>query len=180
MSGHAKEQEGLEGGLKEREAKIKELGEKLSSVENEVKEHVTLLQRLQADFQNYMKQAEKERKRSGEKAREELVLKFINVCENMENAIKALPRDTDRKTAEGLKAVERQMKKVFGEEGVVKIKSVGEVFDPSRHDAAGTVDSKDKPEGTIIEEVLSGYTMNNNVLRHAKVIVSRKEVGKGE
>ncbi|MCX6694812.1 MAG: nucleotide exchange factor GrpE [Candidatus Altiarchaeota archaeon] len=157
---------------------IEELTKKLLEKEKELEESIKLLQRTQADFQNYMKHSEKERHGLAESSCDDMIINTIEVYENMEAAVNSIPQTEEcKKTLNGLNAVMRKMRKMLGDKGVLKIDSVGAKFDSSRHEAVESVERDDKPDHTIIEEIQSGYTIKNRLLRPAKVIVSiRKEV----
>jgi len=165
--------------LKESEETIKKLSENLSLKENEIKEHVNLIQRIQADFQNYMKQAEKERRKAIESSCDNLLLQIADICENLEKAVNSIPPASDnKKTIKGLTAVLRQAQKIAEDNGVKKIKTTGAHFDASKHEVVETIESHEKPENTIAEEIQSGYTIKDRLIRPAKVIVTKKkEVG---
>jgi molecular chaperone GrpE len=68
--------------------------------------------------------------------------------------------------------VQWQMNEVMRGEGLNPVPTVGEAFNPYVHEAIEAVEDSDKPEGTIVEEVLKGYTLGEETLRPARVKVS--------
>ena len=68
--------------------------------------------------------------------------------------------------------VQWQMNEVMRGEGLNPVPTVGEPFNPYLHEAIEAVEGSDKPEGTIVEEVLKGYTLGDETLRPARVKVS--------
>ena len=74
----------------------------------------------------------------------------------------------------GVQLIHRQLLGVLDREGVRRIQTIGESFDPHRHEAVAQVDAKDgTPEHTIMEEVQVGYTMHGRVIRPAMVKVAK-------
>jgi len=178
MSKKAENPAELEKKLNASEERARELELALSKKEDELKENVSLLQRTHADFQNYMKHAEKERNRHAEKAVDDLLLAVIEVHENLGRAIEAMQAtEAHHKTRGGISAVARQLAKLLEERGVRRVESIGSAFNPGCHEAVEALESSGKPENTVIEEVQSGYTVNNRLLRPAKVIVAKKKGG---
>src|SRR3989344_2779888 len=79
------------------------------------------LQRVQADFENYIKRVEKEKEQLKLHAKSELLLKFIDIKEDFERALD--------KADEGVKMIYNNFNKILKEEGVEEIQAVGNVFD---------------------------------------------------
>ena len=149
------------------DSKIKEKIEIIDEViEDEGKEKSFLedLQRVQADFENYIKRVEKEKNMVKEIAKAELLLKLISIKEDFD---KAVDNDDDN---EGVKMIHNNFKKLLEEEGVKEIKSLGEEFNHNFHDVV-----KKNGEGKITGEIQKGYMLNDKILRVAKVIIGGKE-----
>ncbi len=145
-------------------AKMKE-GSKIKKENIEKNNFLEDLQRVQADFENYIKRVEKEKEQLKLHAKSELLLKFINIKEDFERIL-ANVRDN------GLEMVYNNLKKTLEEEGIKEIKSVGEKFDHSLHEAVKMIKGE---ENKVIEEVQKGYMFNDKILRVSKVVI-----GKGE
>jgi len=73
---------------------------------------------------------------------------------------------------QALRMVQWQLGEVMRGEGLNVVPTVGEAFNPYLHEAIEAVENSDKPEGTIVEEVLRGYTLGDETLRAARVKVS--------
>lgn len=143
----------------------KTLRERVEELEREMEEKKDKIMRLLADFDNYRKRMEREIKEVGEREKEKLILKFIDVYENMKMVCNEISH-------EGLNMVVKQFKKILDEEGVQEINAVGEKFDHNLHHAVAT-EKSDEEDGTIIEEIKKGYTLNGKVIRPSYVIVAR-------
>ncbi|MFC1789610.1 nucleotide exchange factor GrpE [Patescibacteria group bacterium] len=155
-----------------KELKIEDIKKKLEELGKQKSEYLSGWQRERADFLNYKKE---EMERIGELinyAKEELILKFLPVMDNFEivgnNFSENLKKDEHIK---GLLQIKNQLQNFLKNLGVEEIKSIGEKFDPKLHEVIGEIESKDKKQDTIVEEIQKGYTINGRLLRPAKVKV---------
>jgi molecular chaperone GrpE len=129
--------------------------------------------RAAADFENYKKRKEAEAPEMMQFAKELTVAKLMPSLQNLEQVLKYAPTDEKYKDwLAGLSGTIMQLEKDMEELGVKKIKSVGEAFDPTMHEAVEEVDGE---AGKIIKEIQPGFTVNNKVIIPAKVAVGRKE-----
>ena len=127
-----------------------------------------LLQRTQANFENYRKQTEKRIVDIRTMAARDVIVQVLPVLDNFELALKS----NDNHTSEFTKGVELIYSQLFSvlENNGVKLVDKKE-FDPYYHEALMKIDSK-LPENTIVEELQKGFILNDKVIRHAKVKVS--------
>lgn len=129
--------------------------------------------RTAADFENFKKRTETERKELVEFSKEITVAKLIPSLESLEQVLIYAPIDDKYKEwLTGLKATIAQLEKTMEELGVVKIKTHEMPFDPNLHEAVEEVDG---PEGKIMKELQPGFMLNGKVILPAKVAVGRKE-----
>ena len=102
---------------------------------------------------------------------------LLNVTDNFDRALNSISKNDIEKNENyknlfnGLKAVEKEIYDIFEKNGVKKFDSMGEKFDPERHQAVSKKDSN-KDEGIIIEELQKGFMMSERLLRPAMVVVS--------
>ncbi|MBW3016172.1 nucleotide exchange factor GrpE [Candidatus Woesearchaeota archaeon] len=129
------------------------------------------LKRLQAEFENYCKRVEKERKDVAGFASERLIVKLLLVVDDFERALNEL-KGVPEETKKGIEMIFRNLHKILDEERVEPIRAVGERFDPYRHEVVLQVESEE-PEDVIVEELQKGYTMNGKVIRYSKVKISK-------
>jgi len=158
---------------KKEHTEIEALKQELDEQKQQVAEYTDHLKRLQAEFDNYAKRVEKERGKLVEQASEHIILKLLNIMDDFERALPALDKAPDD-VKQGVEMIYKNLHKVLTEEHVATIPTVGQPFDPFKHEVILKVDS-DKAEDTIIEEVQRGYTLNGNVIRYAKVTVSKNQ-----
>jgi molecular chaperone GrpE len=151
--------------------KSKVKNQKSKEVE-ELEEMKNLLQRLQADFENFRKRSQKEKEEFGKYLNADLLMRVLPVLDNFELAFKHQPQELEtNEWVHGIWHIQKQLEQVLADEGVTEIPALGERFDPSKHDALEEVPS-DKPEGEIVEVILKGYQIGDKILRHARVKVS--------
>lgn len=128
--------------------------------------------RTAADFENYKKRKESETKELFEFAKEVAVMKLMPSLQSLEMVLKFAPDDEKYKDwLTGLKVTIQQLEKTMEELGVVKIKTVGEQFDHTLHEAVEEI-AGESP-GKIIKEIQPGFLLNNKVIIPAKVAVGK-------
>ena len=92
------------------------------------------------------------------------------VVDNLENAVKVETQDENYK--KGIELVLKQLKDVLTSKGVEEIKTVGETFDPSLHEAVSSVQDETKGEKEIVQEYRKGYKIGSKIIRHSMVVVA--------
>lgn len=153
--------------------KDKKTDPRITELEQKVGELTAGWQRTQADFVNYKKQAVEDKVKYCRRANGNLVYDLLPVLDNFQLAAKHIPANLDNDNwAQGIKQIEKQFEDILGQEGLKRIETIGTIFNPEFHEAVEHVES-DKPEDEIVEEVLSGYKFDGEVIRPAKVKVSR-------
>ncbi len=155
----------------------KEKKNKPETGSNEAKE---TLMRVQAEFENYIKRAEKQVYDARKQGCADVMAKMLPLIDSLdaavENAGKAKEMNVED-AVKGLEGLREQALAVFKENGVKAMDCVGKKFDSDRHDALMTGDEKESEEGIVLEELQKGYVLNDMVLRHAKVKVNKIEGG---
>ncbi|MCK5321250.1 nucleotide exchange factor GrpE [Candidatus Pacearchaeota archaeon] len=125
--------------------------------------HLEQLQRLQAEFENFRRRTEEERKIIFKNANEDLILKLLGILDNFELALEHL----DDK---GINMIYSEFYDILENEGLKPIKAEGK-FDPRIHEAL--IQEEGEEDEKIIEELLKGYTLNDKVIRHSKVKITK-------
>lgn len=139
-----------------------------------VEELTADLQRIQADFVNYKRRAEEDRIKSVSFGKQLLAQQLLPVIDNIERALKNVPEDLkDNDYVKGIQAVAKQLQTSLEGAGITKIKTVDEEFDHELMEAVSMEDGEGEKE-VVIEELQSGYVMDEQVIRHAMVRVGRK------
>lgn len=154
---------------------LKELLEQFQKTSHERDEYKDQLLRTMADFQNFRKRVQEEKRQIQERANESLIVDLLPVLDNFERALAGMESGVSLEAAiEGVKAIDRQFRAVLEVQKVKRVASVGQPFDPEHHDALALVESAEHDEGTVLEEVESGYKLGDRVIRPARVRVSKK------
>ena len=129
-----------------------------------------------ADFENYKKQVEKEKEMFIQFLKADAVMKLLPIMANWEAAMKNVPENQkESEWTKGIVAIKNQLDEFFRKEGLEKVKTVGEKFDPNLHEAM-LEEETDGPEGVILEEFEPGYRIGDRVIKYPKVRVSKKKV----
>ena len=145
--------------------------EKEEEVKEEGKEEDDDLRylRLMADFQNYRKRAEKEKKDLYSYANEKIMTELLAVLDNFE---RALDHDTGDGFREGIEMIFKQLTDVLEKSGLAEIPALGEEFDPNVHSAVMTEETEDYESGKVSGVMQKGYTLNGKVIRPTMVKVA--------
>ena len=157
------------------EKKIKsetnELRNKLEKANKLAEERLNQLKYLQADFDNYRKQFEKEKEQIIKLANETLVKELIVVLDDFDAAIKISVEGENRK---GLLTLKKKFFDILVNQGLKEIEALGKRFNPVFHEVLCKELSK-HDEDEVIEEIQKGYTLKSKVIRTSKVKVSRSQ-----
>ena len=141
--------------------------------------------RLLAEMENLRKRFEREKVETIKFGSINLARDILSPGDNLERALDALPEDENhpesiKNLIDGLKMVLKEYKSTLEKHGVKKIETLNQKFDHNFHQAMMEVENNDVEEGTVVQEVQSGYTMHDRLLRAAMVGVSKKPTIKTE
>jgi molecular chaperone GrpE len=128
------------------------------------------LARLQAEFDNARKRAEREKADFRDFATGNVVDQFLPVVDNFQLAL-ASTGDVEQLRS-GVQLIVKQMEETLQRMNVTAIPAVGEPFDPRVHEALGSVDRNDIPDQHVAEEIRRGYKLRDRLLRPALVRVA--------
>jgi len=135
-------------------------------------------QRAEADFDNYRKRVEQERSERDRFANMVLILNLLPVLDDLERAFNSLSAKLAQLTwIEGIRLIYHKLQATLEARGLSEIKTVGESFDPTVHEA---VSQGEGEEGKVIEELQKGYKLHDRVVRPALVVVGKGKEEKEE
>jgi molecular chaperone GrpE len=134
-------------------------------------EYLDLLQRVQADFENYRKRAAREQERLVAHAHERLVRELLPVLDDLERALEAAERHEEAQLVDGVKLVEKALRSALAKEGLREI-ATDDAFDPHVHEAVLAKPGDGAEPGAVLEVVQRGYSLGDKVVRPARVIVA--------
>ncbi|MEI6499264.1 MAG: nucleotide exchange factor GrpE [bacterium] len=141
-------------------------------LEQKIGELTSGWQRTQADFQNYRRQTEEDRKKLIKMANVELLTDILPVLDNFQLAAKHMPLELEGNNwVIGIKQIEKQLESILADSGLEKIPALGLQFDPNFHESIESIAS-DRPENEVVDEISSGYKFGDTIIRPTKVRIS--------
>jgi molecular chaperone GrpE len=150
------------------EDKNNELSEKLS-------EYKDKYLRLAAEFDNYRKRTLKERMEMIKTASEDLVKELLPVIDDFDRAVSSIETGGEQAANpvfEGVVLIYNKLKSVLEQKGLAEVTPVGENFDADLHEAIAKIPVNGKEQaGKIVDVVQKGYSLNDKIIRHPKVVV---------
>ncbi len=128
--------------------------------------------RLFAEFENYKRRTLKERSELIKSAGSDILTALLPVLDDFDRAIKAANNTNDPALKEGVSLIHGKLKNILEQRGLKMMVSVGEPFNVDLHEAITNVPVEDeKMKDKVVDEVESGYYLNDKVIRYAKVVV---------
>ncbi len=134
-------------------------------------EHLELLQRLKAEFDNYRKRTEKEKQELSKFVEGNLIQKIIPILDDLERLLQSGSQDNS--LMEGCRLIYENINSILNELGLEAFTKVGDMFDPGKHDAIAVHKASEEFNNKIMSISQKGYIFNNRILRHAKVEVGQ-------
>jgi molecular chaperone GrpE len=135
------------------------------------------LLRLQAEFDNYRKRMDRERRDLGDHFAAELLAEFLPVLDDVERAQRAADAIADPVLAshrQGLDLIQKQFLELLKRRNVSPIEAEGADFDPNLHQAVGQEVSDEHREGEVIDDLRRGYQLGDRLLRPSMVKVATR------
>lgn len=158
----------------EKKSRTPSLAQRNAKLKEEVEFYKDKWLRAVAEFENFRKRNIKERIDWIKNANQALLLEIIDVYEHLELAIKsAKDEKVPANYQKVIKMIYDQMKNILEKQGLKKMETIGKEFNPGLHDAIVCVEHEKYDENIIFDNVKNGYLLNDKVLRHARVAVSK-------
>ncbi len=134
--------------------------------------------RTYAELENARKRFSKEKNELAKFANTELISAILPIVDNFDRALESLKGNDhvliENPVLAGVELIRKQFHAFLDQQGVKSFDSVGEKFDPHRHEALMEVEMEDKEEGIIVEEIQKGYYLRDRLIRPAVVKVAKK------
>lgn len=162
------------------EQKIEELTERVEALEEERDELNDRVLRKAAEFENYRRRMDREKKRRHEAGMLEVIEPVLEVLDDFERSIDAAEELQDSQDAQkayeslkgGVEMVFRKFRDTLETLGVEPIEAEGKPFDEELHEAMMRQPSEEAEPGTVLQEIRKGYRMDDRVIRHSRVVVA--------
>lgn len=157
----------------------KEPGADLDTLHAENTEMRDKLLRTMADMENLRRRTEREKSDTSRYAISNFARDVLTIGDNLRRTIEHVPAEAAaqdpalKSFLEGVELTERELHNMLERHGVTRIEPLGQRFDPNCQQAMYEVESKDVPEGTVVEVMQSGYMIGDRCLRPALVAVSK-------
>lgn len=162
------------------EQHIQELNEKVAALEEERDELNERVLRKTAEFENYRRRMNREKKRRHKAGKLEVIEPILEVLDDFERSIEAAEELQENQDSEaaydslkgGVEMVFRKFRDTLENIGVEPIEAEGRPFDEELHEAMMRQPTDDAEPGTVLQEIRKGYRMGERVIRHSRVVVA--------
>jgi len=150
-----------------------------SSWEQQIEELKDQLLRAQAEIQNVRRVAGQEITKARLYGVESLAREFVTVGDNLQRALESCNEENEVSSIKkGLELTLKSFEGSLQTAGIEPLNPDGESFDPEKHEAISVVEDNKKEQNTVIEVIQRGFTIQNRILRPAKVVVTKKPLKK--
>lgn len=154
-------------------AVLSALQEELSATAAQAAENLDGWQRAQAEFANYKKRVARDQEQLFADTRGRVIKRYLEILDDLERALANRPEEGDGvEWAAGIELIYRKFLSFLESEGVTRVDSLGQTFDPSVHEAISQEESETYTSGTVMEVLQPGYMLGDRVLRSAVVKVA--------
>lgn len=154
---------------------VEALQEQLAQQRQQAEEYLDNLQRLQADFNNYRRRASQDKLQAASRGKEDLLRALFPILANLHLALVHAEKDANA-VRQGVQMIWQQFESFLRDQGVERLLTIGQPFDPAQHEALSTVPATEaNPANTVVSEINAGYRLDGRLLRPAQVVVARAE-----
>jgi molecular chaperone GrpE len=169
------------GSESEHGGEVESLRAQLAEKDKEIAELKDKYLRTLAESENVRKRIRQQSEDSVRLQREAILRDLLPIIDNLERALAAARSGTDPKTiVDGVEMTVRALHDFLRAQGVTPLQSVGQAFDPNRHEAVDHVASNAHPPNTVVDEFHRGYLIGERVLRPARVSVAKGNENSGK
>ena len=155
---------------------IKDLKLQINAEKENVEKQLDRYKRLLAEFDNYKRRTDKEKKEISDLAITSLAKEVITVVDDFERTLDSLPKvKKEESYIDGIKLIFEKLTKILIDKEIKSFDSIGAMFDPEIHEAISSLQDKKSKDGIIVNEFLKGYKYKEKIIRHAQVIVAKNK-----
>ena len=159
--------------IQRKNSMLQELDKELKKAKQDIQTKEDRLLRLAAEFENYKKRTRREWELLQKQANADLIKEIIGGIDNFDRAF-ANAGGADGQLQDGIRLIHVGLMDTLRKAGLIEIEALNQKFDPQYHEAVGEVESENK-EGHVAQVIQRGYILNDQVIRPARVLVSRKK-----
>ena len=153
---------------------LEENNDEVSKLSQALEEQKDKFIRQAAEFDNFRKRTAKERLELIQTAGKDVINSLLEVLDDCDRAELEMEKSADmQQVKEGTLLVFNKLRSVLKARGLQAMESLGTEFDMEKHDAITQIDVEEKHKGKVVDVVQKGYYLNDNLIRHAKVVVGK-------
>jgi len=153
--------------------------EEIQKLKEEVEDYNEKFLRVVADFDNFRKRIDRDRDQQALRLKGEVVSNFLDIIDTVEKAVEVEYPDL-KSSKDGILGIHKLLSAFMDSFEIKRFDPEGEQFDFRQHEALTTVEKEGVEPNTIVEVIQSGYTLEGEILRPAKVVVSKNLEEKSE
>ena len=146
--------------------------EQIEALKLEVDKYNEQFMRVVADFDNYRKRVDRDREQQSLRIKGQVISKFLDIIDIIDKAQESEYPDLES-SLNGISGIQKLVSSFMESLKIEKFVPKGELFDFRFHEALTTVDDKEVDPNTVVDVIQSGYKLEGEVLRPAKVVVSK-------
>jgi len=147
--------------------------DELAAARRERDDYYDRLLRKTAEFENYRKRVDRERREAAQYAAGDLLEALLPIVDDFERALRAEAGPDNEAYRLGIELIYKQLQELLTRRGVTPIEAVGHAFDPHLHQAITYESRPGHEDGEVVEEVRRGYRLGDRLLRPAMVKVAK-------
>jgi len=153
-------------------SKVKILNQKIDSLTEELDNLKEKNLRILAEFENFKKRTNQNLSDSHNRNLENIIVSFLPIMDDLDRILDNKDSDNFKLLIDSIDMIKNKIINIFEKYNVSSFEALGYLFDTNLHEAIMMQESKEK-ENTIINEFEKGYKINDKIIRHSKVIVSK-------
>ncbi len=158
---------------------LEEMRKKLEETQELLNRKEDRLMRVMAEFENYKKRTHREQDLHKKRMHSSILVELLPVLDDFDRAMET-DEDSQGNFYDGIKLIYSRLKDILSRMGLKEIEAEGQVFDPRLHEAMGREHSHDTEPGTVSTVILKGYTLDDMVVRPARVMVAAPQSQEGD
>lgn len=167
------EENGKVNAIDGKDSEMEDLMKKLDESEKKSEEYLDLLKRSRAEFENLKKRTERDKDIFYNKGKCHILKMLLELKDNFDKVLNHMEMNGENNSQlkTGMTLIFKQLNDILEKEGISRMETEGNSFNPEVHEAVLTEKGNSEDDGIISEEVQAGYMINGKLLRPAKVKV---------
>jgi len=177
--GRGREDVDLVGLVHRKNEVLEQMRSKLEETQELLNRKEDRLMRVMAEFENYKKRTHREQDLHKKRMHSSILVEMLPVLDDFDRAMET-GNDSKANFYDGIKLIHNRLKDILNRMGLKEIRAEGEKFDPRLHEAMGQEQIDEMEPGTVSTVILKGYTLDDMVVRPARVMVAAPRSEEGE